>query len=458
MQVPVTLMVDLSPIGGGEVAAAGYIDIDRGGDPSLLVVDFEGISTTPRSAILGILPQAIAQRLVVSGRTTHNETFLVSIELQTSATTSDSGALRATFILAGYSISPHGQPRTVAEWRFPLYNWAVRICDICTASDDNRSFKRDRIQFTVERRTWIVVDHTIANRAATESADHNHPIRTATLIAPALIDDLEDTALEAADVICLLLSFALGRRVNWVAAVGCSAEHQEITSSVSSRIIEPYNLRGLCPIDNFDAGVLRNFIESAYCEVINDVPWFRLTLGYYIGTKSRQFVDVRSMILYMLLDRIADRVLPGNWGPRFTKEIDSLLSASFASTVTAMFAGTIPNWTSTDTDSVLGVVKQWNRSPSYPDKIRAVSAALNLPPPSRALLAQRHRALHTGSYDGRSMDLRETWLKADWLVLSLLLRLLGYSGQVFHPTIGSHPLPLADAVSRLVEIGGIYEP
>lgn len=457
MQAQLTLNVDLAPIGGSEVTATGLLEIERGCDPDILIVDFDEIGATPRSAILGILPQELAQSLVVSGRTALGEVFSATIHLQNSVTTSDSGALRATFILQDHSISPQNQTRAVAEWRFPLFNWAAHICDICTSYNANRSSRLDRIQFNIERRNWTIIDHTVGNRDELKKSDHNHPLRTATLVTPALHNDHNDTVKNAADIVCLLLSFALGRRVNWVAAVGYSAENEEIESSVSSRIIEPYNSRGICSIDNFDSGVIRDFIEPAYLAFVEDTHWFRLSLGYYIGTKCRQFVDVRTMILYMLLDRIAEKVLPGNWGPRFTDQLDSILSSSFVSEVTALFADAIPNWTSVNTDGMLGIIRQWNRSPSYPDKIQQACAALDLPPPSRKLLAQRHKALHTGRFDNNQMDIRETWLRVDWIVLSMMLRLLGYSGPVFHPIVGAHPLPFMDSISRLAEQGGVYE-
>lgn len=457
MQIPVSLLIDLSPIGGTEVAASGYLDIDRGCDPNLLVVDFDEIGTTPHSVIMGILPQEIVPQIVVGGRTAQGETFAASIQLQISATTSNSSGPRATFILGDYSITPKTSSHDVVEWRYPLYNWAVHRCDISTVHDDGRSFKLDRIQFAINHRIWTVVDHTIGNREGVSKADHNHPLKTASLIVPALADDPEDSAREAADIVCLLLSFALGRRINWVAAVGYAADHQEVTSSVWSRVLEPYNAHGLCPIDNFNSGVLRSFIEPAFCEVIKDLSWWRLTLGYYIGTKSRQFVDVRSIILYMLLDRIANRVLPGNWGPRFARENDALFSDSFASALTGLFSGSIPNWNYVDTNDLLGVVKQWNQSPSYPVKIREACAALDLPAPSRAILAQRHKVLHTGRVDSNSLDMREIWLKADWIVLSMLLRLFGYTGQVFHPISGANPLPLVEALARLADENGVYE-
>lgn len=450
MQVPVTTVIDLSPIGGSEAAGSGYLQIDNGCEPNILVVSFAAIGTVQHRRIMAILPQSVVQKLVIHGATDRGEKFSAVAQLQVAATISSSRALQATFILADLAFSSTLSSQPATEWRFPLFNWSVHRCDSATKSSDGSVSRLNRIEFTVERRKWTILDHTVGRRDELQRADHHSPLVTAILIAPTFSDDPEGAVQDSANDICMLLSLALGRRVNWAVEAAYSASGNEVASRATSRIIESYGSRGICPIDNFEAGVIQGFIESAYAAFRRDIPWFRLTLGYYCGTRIRQFVDVRSIILFMLLDRIADRVLPGNHAPRFSGEIDSLLSGSFAIDLDDLLSSTIPNWTNAETSTILRTIKHWNRTPSYGAKIRHTCAALQLPPPSGALLTQRHKALHTGRFNDSASAIRETWLQLDWLVLSMLLRLLNYTGLVFHPTIGAHPMSFADAIAQQV--------
>jgi hypothetical protein len=112
--------------------------------------------------------------------------------------------------------------------------------------------------------------------------------------------------------------------------------------------------------------------------------------------------------------------------------------------------GTLPGWDDKRTDAVVGLIKHWNKTPSFPVAVKRACMLFSLPEPDKRLIATRHKLMHIGELQPgiKGMTGWEYDVELESLVLVLLLKLLGYNGVFFHAKYQSAPMNLADGLPR----------
>ena len=69
---------------------------------------------------------------------------------------------------------------------------------------------------------------------------------------------------------------------------------------------------------------------------------------------------------------------------------------------------------------------------------------MRIPEPTKKFPRIRNKLIHAGEFELPDGDITAYWVELEWLVLATILRLLGYSGEMYHMKLGGHPAPLED--------------
>ncbi len=337
---------------------------------------------------------------------------------------------------------------TAAKWRFKLTNLKFRFADLKTPNSTG-GWALDAIEFVVGNKTWRLTDSWVERWKDVSKAEKSKIVLNGLLETNFDHADDESEITETVDDICSLLSFALSRSVSWLTFSLVAEDGTEIQGLQRSTWVTSFNKRGLQPVTNDSPGSLKSLIEGGITVVQENRDWFRKTLGMLNQAQIADMADVRCSILYTLTDRISSYVVRRTG----TAEIDPQLKPrarqhEFIQEVHGVLQKLSPeNWTLDLTKAVLNEIKRWNSTPHFATKIQRACSQLHLPEPDRDLLVPRNDLLHDGELNPREDDLVAHYLELDWVVLTMVLRLLEYSGTYYHPKFGQHPVVLQDQLT-----------
>lgn len=357
---------------------------------------------------------------------------------------------------------------TPARHEFYLPNVDFGDADHCT---DNAKqgvgycMVRDRIEFCVGGQPWtfrklVQVDvNCLAAEAAFaefEKSGKTPPklefSSDAMLQTPA--DNLSaEAAAKMAEDICWLLQLALGQTVTWVLM-----RHQGIHDFPNVRV------RGVRvatsvnrnrPLTNTADVKLQSYLEGAYPIFSRDPEWWRMTLDWFATVHDAKVIQVAGLLGFMLLERATTFVLKGE---NFPEQIEPGVNAKLKSGSTeraalvaemdGLFKRHIsPKWEGHRNEAIVSSIKGWNTAPPYKKKVEIAFARLGLPKPDAKMLDHRDRLAHRGELESHAENLTQYYAQISDAVISMLLRMLGYSGPYFVLGSGLVEKSPADAAS-----------
>lgn len=239
----------------------------------------------------------------------------------------------------------------------------------------------------------------------------------------------------AASDICWLLQLAFAQRVAWAEMRVRSAEVSKfVVHRPHSLPEEPSKIK---PLRNWLDGRIKEFLESGFSVFASDPQWWRETLNWFSISVETLGIESSSMIYCMLFDRVSTRVLkdfdfPKQIGEAIEEAVtDVKRREALANQITELVREIEPTWPDEKSLAIVQKIREFNNQPSYPVKIAKAFELVGLNGPPAKLLQQRHRLLHEGKL---TLDRDEAFAFFSELyahVLSLLLAMLGYSGEFF---------------------------
>ncbi|MFO0915929.1 MAG: hypothetical protein U0795_23420 [Pirellulales bacterium] len=325
----------------------------------------------------------------------------------------------------------------IAEWHKAFGKPPLTMQQIkekYTNFTDKGGLRRNRIAFNFAGRTWLL-DDDLHGRWEKNLNKIATPVVSGTLSTEIVEGDVEENVRELATDICDLLTFALARDVEWI-AFGCFTDEGK-SHKVFQRLpgLLPFNQHGSPTIDNWEGGNLKGFMEVASARLHEDREWWSVSIGLLMQARGSKYLEVKCSLLNTLLDRLTTRIL----GEATEPEIDAALPAKlddkdFRTTLHFILASLAPKWERSRTGDLIGKIKEWNKSPSFPKKIVRSCEKLKIPPMSGKKLGFRHVLIHDGEMhsDLKSPDERfQYFCELEALVLLLMCRMFGFEGHIF---------------------------
>lgn len=315
-------------------------------------------------------------------------------------------------------------------------------------------FRANRVTFELGGRAWLLDDDLHGQK---NLKNINQPIVSGALSTQWMEGDSEGAIQQLADDISELLSFALARDVNWV-SFGCFSD-----DGGSDKIVYrtpgllPFNQSGSATIDNWEPQNLKSFLEASHGSLIADRDWWSKSIGLLTQARGAKYLEVKCSLLNTLLDRISSKVNGDNYGNEIDADLDARLDRKWFRWLLHRLLRTLSkNWEQHRTGSLCdNVIKGWNAEPSFPDKVIRACDHLGILPLSRTKLGFRHKLIHSGEMNKK---LKTTDQKIDYLfgieavVLMLMIRMLGFSGQVYLQSNPPDPKPVSEFLA-IQEVG-----
>ncbi len=334
------------------------------------------------------------------------------------------------------------------KWLFELTNFRVHMCDEKTISpvpgDAPKGtlpgWKRNLISFDLPDRQWTLIDYTIPDRPTRDE------IEGSTLISGELFTEIKphdnlDEILETVDILCMLLSFALGRGI---AAPDCYKQSDENVTFVRSRSMrmDLYADGGYALIENSRKGQLRSFLECAYPIVLKKKGWWLKTLDFSIQARMSVFLEIQASLSNVLLDRIAAFYPENRVGGEIDETLDEVINdPQFKRQITELIEEYCAGWTQKRTEEyIIQHLANCNKRPSFANGIKRVHRLNNLEEPKGKFLSQRHKLLHEGDLTDGDDDAAKYVNQLFAMTGRLLLKMLGYSGRYYDISSGAYAL------------------
>jgi hypothetical protein len=302
----------------------------------------------------------------------------------------------------------------------------------------SNGFKSDKIVYRWASREWELTDDK-SGKWGTNYDDISVPIISGSLTTPYQQNDTECSITELAEELALLLSFALGRDIK-----PCGIELQENQQVLFSHRfyspVNPFNDKGEKLIDNGDvrwqAGNIKQFIESAEIEFNNDKEWWKRTLGLFVqGTSCFNVIEIQLATLNILLDRISSHLVQKQ-GKIIDENIDKRIKhpifRCFFHKLLKTFIS--KKWTKKNSESLLYKIKEFNDDYSFPNKVIAACEVLNIVAMPKSHISFRHKLLHLGDFDKKlqNMESKVNYLVEIRSLLALMiLKKFDFKGQVY---------------------------
>lgn len=156
-------------------------------------------------------------------------------------------------------------------------------------------------------------------------------------------------------------------------------------------------------------------------------------------------MQIKTAILNILIDRISTELTKGQGGAEIDDELPKRAgSQDFKKALHQLLMTLSTNWTEQRTADIIRTIKDYNARPPFPKKVARACAQQQLPPMAGKLLGTRHLLLHVGKLEPPDGDVIGYWMELDALVLMLILRMLRYEGQLYHPKYGADGIVLKD--------------
>jgi hypothetical protein len=455
------LNIDASQLGGSVVYDSAALTFDINNQPSELLIRVVAPDNDDFVKLLNMLGADGLAGQAVSGVLEDGRSFSTQIKAAQQVTQVDPVKRRLvlSYLIDETKIGDPTKKTTIPrKCVFGLTNVKLWLGDERTEiplppgldpKTHRPGWTRNKIRFNVAGREWQLIDEMFSKWTGTQKPDVYRPLLTASL-STAIRDEAEIPELEMlADDVCNLLSLALAHKVSWYSRVVTDDTEQRISERCRAVLIHPFNRgSGSSPINNYDTGAIRKFLETAYPVYSKDPAWWRVTLPLFLEEQMINVLEIKSSLLSILADRTSTKALKG---PKLAAQIDPGLDQiaddkNFRSELNVVLSKLSPQWTENRTGELIKTIKMWNAIPSFPNKIRLACEALKIKPPNPALLKPRHKLLHLGELDVTG-DPVEFWKEFECLVLLMVLTMLGYTGLFYHYKLGPSPKPIKEFLS-----------
>jgi hypothetical protein len=445
------VVVDLSASNGGVVECGGSVFFDQNNQPVELDLRLASFSDDVRTqALCGRVDECLGGA-PVRIRLSDGREMSATLEIVSNISFNSAGEAVARCLI-GEAHSGKQDQDLEGSWRFDLTNVKLRICDIKSETPAPagvpahlRGWRLDKIAFTVAGREWLLKDEMFGEWKKQRDRNIHVPIVSATLTTPFQANDTAEGVCEIADVIAALLTLALGRSVRAAKVEHLDKNQNSIWWSVRNLLAFPFSRSGFPPIDNWQFGTVKTFIEGAYPIVVADRKWWLATLGMYMQVHVNPYIETKSMILNVLADRIGAKLGVEHQDAEIDAQLNAKLKTKdFRSSLHALLTGLSGEWTENRTNNLISTIKMWNVKPSFPEAIRRACQAVRLKPPPTKLLGTRHRLMHVGELHPSDMTLVEYLKDLESLVLLLIVRMLNYEGFIYLAKFGDREILLKD--------------
>jgi len=243
----------------------------------------------------------------------------------------------------------------------------------------------------------------------------------------------------SADAIAMLISFATCRDVAAFKCSRVSGDGKNIQPKLRSTKIHLYSEGGSPLINNSTPGELRSFLERAYPILQENPQWWLASLDIFVQARMNSFMEIRSALLNILLDRVSGFYPENRQGGEIDElDVTKLSEVAFKEKVTTLLTEVCPKWTLDFTEKmVVSYLANCNAKPSFAKGIQRVCGINNLPAPTGAFLSTRNKLLHEGTLSPKNGDAKAYMTQLDWLAARVLMRMLGYEGNYFHQFTGA---------------------
>jgi hypothetical protein len=323
-----------------------------------------------------------------------------------------------------------------ARWTFCLTNLDLDHGDAVSEQPEVPAgaavgrLRRDRIEIDVLGRQWVVLTHVARG---CEQVDGGSSLSWRTELHTDRIGSEDPEAvIELADTLLTLIALGYGRFVAWTVLRLHLAE-SAIWERSSTAWIPEYRHGGLQHVTQASPGELRSYLESCAPSVAENREWWIVTIQSYLQSSLSPFIELKMSVLVALLDRIVAFVRQEkHWESQIAAGLDDVVETeAFRASLHVLINSYCGAWCTDRTDSLIRTIKEWNSEPSYAQRVRRVCTELDVPPPSAKAIALRHRLLHGYQKPVSAAELDEAWPDIDDAVVLLLLRILGFRGNVY---------------------------
>lgn len=340
-------------------------------------------------------------------------------------------------------------------WRFGLTNVKLRHADYPTeyGEGESRRVIQNAVRFHIGGRDWTLVDDFAEKWRGLDESEKAHALLTARLETAYREGDMRQDLEVLATDIEALLRLALSRAVTWVSCAHI-ADGQVMEEYYRGAWVAPFRISSQPINDGFMPGQLRSFIETTYPQYVANRDWFCKSIILYLVSQLGAHLEVRLSLQNTLLDRMADKVLAEDAAAEIDPELPGRLDKPFKRRLHKLLSELSPNWTRERTGRLIGTIKGWNESPSFPGGVERAAMRLGLFPPEKSQLGKRHKLIHLGEYDDAdgSSIYDDYWQPIECFVVMMLLRMLGYAGPFYHIALGPNQKVLGDLMADGTEM------
>lgn len=333
-----------------------------------------------------------------------------------------------------------------ANWTFGLTNVRLSDGDLIRRQSGNTHFKLKTVKFRFSGRDWVLIDLCPLNPKATSNVEYIEAIPTGRLETPFVSYEERDSVSQNADDIATLLCLATGRDIRWFTREIIGLNSQEFHWYKQSVFAQPFTKSASPPIDNGDKTVLKGFLEAVSEALERDRAWFYTTLDYFLYARLSRALQVRCTILNLLLDRVSTKIVESQRQYEIHPDLEQAVEGEQFKASLGTVLKTVPGWNDERTKALVAVMKQWNKTPSFPNAVRRACKLFNLPEPDPRLINTRHKLMHVGELTPgiKGMTGWAYDVEVEAVVLMLLLKILGYNGVFYHAKYKSAPISLAN--------------
>lgn len=349
-----------------------------------------------------------------------------------------------------YEYRPPGHGRAV--WMYRLLNLQVKSGDLLVQESRGNGgvgWYRDAIRFEYAGREWLLRDElrTTKHKELRNLRNQPAPVLSGTLWTEQREGDDADAMDLLAMQVCNLLSFSTERSVRWMTRQQVDATGEVRGGLRPSIWCAPASDGGNGPIDTLSTGSLAAFLTAAGREVAAEPEWWNRTLELHLQGVLSPIIDVRLTFFYVLLDRISRRVVTVNEPFQIAADLkDRLDVVAWRSQFSAVLGQLTDAWTDERTDALVGMIKGWNKEPSFTKRVKLAAAALDLAEPHSQLVKERNLLVHDGEVPEKMpagiRHIGDFSRAVEALVTAMLLRMLEHDADAYLPDAGRHYLPL----------------
>ena len=350
-----------------------------------------------------------------------------------------------------YEYRPPGHGR--AAWMYRLLNLQMRSGDLFIQESrvgGSAGWHRDAIRFEYAGREWLLRDelHRGEDKELRDFRRQSAPILSGTLWTEQREGDVADDMDLLALQVCNLLSFATERSVRWM-----TRQQVDATGDVRGGLrpaiwCAPASEGGNGPIDTLSRENLAGFLATAGREMAADPEWWNRTLELHLQGVLSPIIDVRLTFFYVLLDRISRRVVTVKEPFQIAVDLKARLDdKAWRSEFSGVLGKLTDAWTDERTEALVGMIKGWNKEPSFTKRVKQAAIALGLAEPHGQLIKERNLLVHDGEVPEKMpagiRHIGDFSRAVEALVTAMVLRMLGHDGDAYLPGAGREYLPLA---------------